>query len=71
MNEPLSDYSKRFNEEALIVKNYVEQSLIHVMLMKLRLGGFKWDMTQNNPKILTTMIKNAQKHALAESIMFS
>lgn len=41
VDESLSDYARRFNEEKLIVEDYTEQFAIHAMLSRLHPRGFK------------------------------
>lgn len=71
VDESLNDYARRFNEEALMVEDYIEKFVIHAMLSGLHLGGFKCNMSRNMLKTLAVMIEEAQKHTMVESIVFS
>lgn len=68
-NESLSDYTGRFNKEALMVNDYTEQFAIHTMLCGLWLRDFKWNITRNTPKTLAAMIEEAQKHTMVKNIV--
>lgn len=59
MDESLSDYVRRFNEEALMVEDYTKELTLHAILSGLRLGRFKWDMARNTLKMLAMMIEEA------------
>lgn len=41
VNEMLIDYTRRFNEEIVMIVDYIEQSIIYMMLNELYHEGFK------------------------------
>ena len=70
-NEPLEDYTRRFNQEAMQVEDFTDQAAIQAILAGLRPGAFRWDIAKNTPKTLSGVIEEAQKHVIAEGLTFT
>ena len=70
-NEPLEDYTIRFNQEAMQVEDFTDQAAIQAILTGLRPGAFRWDIAKNTPKTLSGVIEEAQKHVIAEGLTFT
>ena len=70
-NEPLEDYARRFNQEAMQVEDFTDQAAIQAILTELRPGAFRWDIAKNTPKTLSGVIEEAQKHVIAEGLTFA
>lgn len=60
------DLMKKHSWQKIIKSNFLSMQ----WLISLHLGGFKWDMAWSTTKTLVAMIEEAQKHTMAESIIF-
>ncbi|KAF3451343.1 hypothetical protein FNV43_RR07438 [Rhamnella rubrinervis] len=58
-DESLESYTKRFNNEAMLIEDFSDQMTIQVILNGLQPGAFEWDIAKNTPKTLSRVMEKA------------
>lgn len=70
-NESLEAYTRRFNNEAMLVEDFTDLAAIQTILNGLRSGAFKWNISKNTLRTLSGVIEKAQKHVIAKGLVFT